>query len=300
MFITVITLLTLATARVSAQHIQLRASVDKNNILIGEPVLLTLEGEFPGNTPHSWFNTDSIPHFEVIERTAIDTAHQGTDQFLKQVLRITSFDSGSQVIPMLSLKVGDSNYLTDSIPIEVGYTPADPNKPYHDIRDIIEVPAEEGNDYLLYAVAAATVLALLLALYFLFRKKKPAVVREVKQPPKSAIENARIALQALKGDTLNDAGRVKNYYSRLNEILREYLLLKKILSTPDGSNRDILFAVQLRLNQSEKQQLAKALVLADAAKFAKYQPTDTDHREVFDTIASSIEKVEQFDNKVLS
>ncbi|HOA38853.1 MAG TPA: LPXTG cell wall anchor domain-containing protein [Flavihumibacter sp.] len=296
--ITVISFLTLVCTGVSAQHIQLKASVDKNNILIGEPILLTLEGEFPADQAHNWFSTDSINHFDIIERTAIDTAHQGTEQFLKQVLRITSFDSGTWTIPMMSLKVGDNHYLTDSIQIEVGYTPADPNKPYHGIRDIIEVPVTENN-YLLYIVGIAGLLALLLALYFLFRKKKTTVAKEVKQPPISAIEQARTALKALKTENLSTSTGVKQYYSRLNEILREYLLAKKILPTPDSSNRELLFAIYTKLDNTEKQNLAKALTLADAAKFAKYQPNAADHEETFQTIQSSIEKIE-LDNKVLS
>lgn len=300
LFITVIILIALVPVVAAAQHIQLRASVDRDNILIGEPILLTLEGEFPADVPHNWFNTDSIAHFEVIERAEIDTALQGNDQFLKQVLRITSFDSGSWVIPMMSLRVGNNNYLTDSIAIEVGYTPADPNKPYHDIRDIIEVQAPE-NDYTTYAIIAASILLLLLLLYLLFgKKKKKAPVSQPAQTRLTAIEKARTELKALQAEDPTTTGRVKYYYSRLNDILRDYLLAKKIITTPDGSNRDVFMSVQSKLGLEEKQALAKALTLADAAKFAKYQPTATDHADVFQTIQSSIEKIEQLDNKVLS
>ena len=69
---------------------------------------------------------------------------------------------------------------------------------------------------------------------------------------------------------------------------------------PDGSNRDVFMSVQAKLGQEEKHALARALTLADAAKFAKYQPMATDHTDVFQTIQSSIEKIEQLDNKVLS
>ncbi len=299
LFITVIILLALVPIGAAAQHIQLRASVDRNNMLIGEPILLTLEGEFPRDAPHNWFNTDSLAHFEEIERAEIDTALQGNDQFLKLVLRITSFDSGSWVIPMMSLRVGNNNYLTDSIVIEVGYTPADPNKPYHDIRDIIEVQAPE-NDYTTYIAIAASVLLLLLLLYLLFRKKKKAPASQPAQTRLTAIEKARTELKALQAEDPATTGRVKYYYSRLNDILRDYLLAKKIITSPDGSNRDVFMSVQSKLGHEEKQALAKALTLADAAKFAKYQPTATDHADVFQTIQSSIEKIEQLDNKVLS
>lgn len=285
-----------AAVQARAQHIQLKASVDRNSILIGEPIRLTLEGEFPGNVAHNWFDLDSLAHFDIISREAIDTSGQGNEQFLKQVLNITSFDSGSWTIPMLSLRVGDNNYLTDSIRIEVGYTNADPNQPYHDIRDIIEVP-EQKNWWPYYILAAATLLVLgLLVWWLLKRKKKPVAEKPLEKPPLSPIEKARQSLKALEGAPVATQQQQKLYYSALNDILREYVLAKKLLRSPDASNRDLMYAIQQKLGDEQRQSLAKALVLADAAKFAKYAPTASDHHDSFVSIRSSIEKIEQFDN----
>ena len=48
-----------------------------------------------------FFQLDSLPHFEFLNKQKIDTTNTGTGTVLSQVIRITSFDSGHWVIPSL-------------------------------------------------------------------------------------------------------------------------------------------------------------------------------------------------------
>jgi len=109
---------------VQAQDVRVQASVDRNKILIGEPIQLRLDVEIPQGTPMGWFNLDTIPHFTFITRNKIDTQNNVRTILFKQILSITSFDSGQWVIPQLGLTVGNNRYLTDSISIMVDYSPA--------------------------------------------------------------------------------------------------------------------------------------------------------------------------------
>src|SRR5262245_16002207 len=104
------------------KKITVKAVVDKNKILIGERILLTLEADIPEEKQIRFFAIDSLPHFEIQEREKTDTSNTSDGTFLKQVLTITSFDSGHWVIPVLSLGDGIT---TDSIPIDVGYSDFD-------------------------------------------------------------------------------------------------------------------------------------------------------------------------------
>ena len=45
-----------------------RASIDRDKILIGEPIKLTFEVRIPMGETLTWFNLDSIPRFEIIEK----------------------------------------------------------------------------------------------------------------------------------------------------------------------------------------------------------------------------------------
>ena len=52
---------------VSMGQVYVKASVDKNRILIGEPITLTLEAYVPLGQAVTWFNLDTIPHFEFLQ-----------------------------------------------------------------------------------------------------------------------------------------------------------------------------------------------------------------------------------------
>ena len=43
-----------------------KASIDRSQILIGEPIRLTLEADIPEHEAIRFFHTDSIPHFEFL------------------------------------------------------------------------------------------------------------------------------------------------------------------------------------------------------------------------------------------
>ncbi|GAO41714.1 BatD family protein [Flavihumibacter petaseus] len=289
----------LTVRQASAQHIHLKASVNRDKILIGEPVLLQLELSAPQGSTHDWFRTDSLPHFEIIEAGKIDTATGVDGDFFKQVLTITSFDSGSWTIPMLSLTVNNNRYLTDSVSIEVGYTPTDPNQPYHDIKEIIEVPEAEPL-YINYIIAVVTLIAIAVAAYLLWRKKKkPQEQPVVKASSQNPFERAMGAIQELKAAGTPAGESIKRYYVQLNDILRQYLKDKRFVNTQDAGNRELLLTVRPQLDSDTAHQLEHALQLADAAKFAKYQPDAQTHGQALEAVRLSIEKLEKIDNTVL-
>ncbi len=117
----------------NAQTTVVRATVDRNNILIGEQINLVLEAEIPENEPISFFTVDSIDHFEFLQKGKIDTVNTSKGTELKQLFRLTSFDSGRWVIPAYSLAHSES-LRTDSIVVNVGFLAMDTTKDYNDIK----------------------------------------------------------------------------------------------------------------------------------------------------------------------
>ena len=182
-----------------------KATIDRSKILIGEPIRLILEADIPENEAIRFFQPDSIPHFEFLDIQKIDTSNTGKGTVLSQVFQITSFDSGHWVIP--SFILGDS-MVTDTIPVDVGFSPFNREQPYHDVKDIIEVnpPEEEQKIRWWYIVAGAALLLLLLIL--LFRKKKKPVQKPVEQPL-DPYKEAMGQLEKLQ----RDKPEAKQYYS---------------------------------------------------------------------------------------
>ena len=234
---TIVTIfLTLACTMLYAQQVRVKASVNRDRILIGEPIVLQLEAELPEGESFTWFRLDSIDHFEWLVKGQMDTLDAVQGKLYRQQVTITSFDSGSWTIPRLSLQVKNSSYLTDSIPLTVGYSNADPNKPYHDIRDIIEVPAAETGK-VNYIIAIVTLLAIAGLIYLLTRKKKEQVTASIpKGPVLTAYERALSSLSALKPRLLQSNGHVKNLYIELNDIIRDYFREEKLVLEPDSTN----------------------------------------------------------------
>ena len=126
----------------SQNKIAIKANIDKNHIVIGEQIHFNLEADFPLHEPMRFFLIDTIPHFEILEKKKIDTVDHKEGIKLTQTLTLTSFDSGHWVIAPLELP-GDKPLLTDSIPIDVGFSPFDPNQDYHDIKDVVDVQVQK-------------------------------------------------------------------------------------------------------------------------------------------------------------
>jgi hypothetical protein len=127
-----------------------KTAVDKRQILIGEQLKYQVEAQFPSNAYQlTWLNVpDSFSHFEIVTRGKIDTIENNGLLICRQTFTLTSFDSGIFAIPALPITfeplAGDKpiNLFTDSIPINVTFSPLDSTKTFHDIKTIIEVKDE--------------------------------------------------------------------------------------------------------------------------------------------------------------
>jgi hypothetical protein len=265
------------------QSVTIKASVDKNRILIGERLQLRLEAEIPENEPIRFFLIDSIPHFEFLEQTKTDTINTNSGTRLVRVIPLTSFDSGHWVIPSFTFS---GNLVTDSLPIDVVFSDFDPTKDYHDIKDIIEIEPTVKKQWWWYA-AGGGLLLLLALIYFLTRKKKaiPSAVVPETDPYKEAMESLE-SLRSAKPDP-------KLFYIQLVNIFRLYVFRRKNILSLQKTTDDLVIQLRnLEMSKESFDRLAQALRLSDYVKFAKYIPSKEDDQASFETIKRSIEEIE--------
>jgi hypothetical protein len=264
----------------------IRATVDKNNIVIGEQIHFSLEASFPPHTPMRFFTIDSIPHFEVLERKKIDTIDNEQGIKLTQILTLTSFDSGRWVIPPFQL-IGDHPMFTDSIPVDVGFSPFDPNQDYHDIKDVIDVQAEKPKKTDWYWYVVATVVILAVIVYLLARRKQKPVQ---KAPPVDPFTEAKQELEKLRRENLPS----KLFYTRLVDIFRVYISRRRGIASLQKTTDDIVVQLRsLNLPKESFNRLAQALRMSDFVKFAKYEPGESDKKDSFNTIKGAIEDIQR-------
>ena len=58
----------------SRAQVSVRSNIDRDNILIGEPIALTVEAYMPLGSNIVWFNSDTIPHFDITQKSGVDTS----------------------------------------------------------------------------------------------------------------------------------------------------------------------------------------------------------------------------------
>lgn len=278
--------LLICSARAHAQ-VLVKASVDRDKIVVGEPIIFTLDVRTPLGQDVTWFNLDTLPHFEFLDKGKRDTIEDVDGKKWQQQLTITSYDSGYWQVPSISLKVGNKVYYTDSLGVQVGYANADLSPEYKDIKEIEDVPDTDTN-YIPWVLGALTLVALGVMVY-LFRKKKAVsapVPVAVKLTP---YDEAMQALDELQKKDLPGKGDVKTYYITLNDILRVFVMRKLKIASLEKTNGELIIELKkLRMNDEYFRELTAALQMADFVKFARYQPGAADNDKNFTVIQSAI------------
>ena len=270
-------------------QVYVKASVDKNKVVIGEPITLTLEAYIPLGQQMTWFPLDTIPHFEFLKKATPDTVESIEGKKITQVLTITSFDSGQWEIPQLELKVLKQSYYTDTSLIDVGFTPFDREADYRDIKTILDV-SNPDTKYIPWALAAVVLISIALVIYFL-RKRKTVSDIVKKEPPRlSPYDEAMHALAQLRKRGLPQNGQVKWYYTELNDILRVFVFRKLNIATMEKTNEELIIQLRdLNLSRDSFTHLAQALRMSDSVKFAKYRPGSEDNEKNYEIIQFAIQ-----------
>ncbi len=254
----------------------------------------------------SWFSVpDSFGNFVVVSKNRIDSVvANGTLQF-SQVLTLTSFDSGRQVIPPLNLSAdplaGDTTYnlFTDTIPINVSYSPLDSVKTFHDIKSIIEVKREiPWWVWLLIALGILIIVFLVVFLVKQFKKKKelPGLFHTKLSPYDEAMQ----ALSELEKEQLlhksePDSYRVKEYHTRLTAIYKRYITRKTNFNKLHLTSDELLMDLDAyNPGKDQVSSFANCLRMSNAVKFAKYIPPQNESEKCLGEVKETITKINNY------
>ncbi|MBW6461377.1 MAG: hypothetical protein K0B08_12470 [Bacteroidales bacterium] len=265
------------------QYTGATARLDTNSILIGDQIGLELTVTVPTGRYVQWpvFIDTLVRNVEILRKSGIDTVASASGYYtIRQKLFITSFDSGMYVIPPLYFRYfskGDTlSFFMETMPLylEVQTIAVEPDQDIKPIKPPLRAPVtiREMLPWI-GLILLAILLAFALFYYLKRRKKTPPVVTTRLKPTIPPYEAAVEALNALRQKKLWQAGRVKDYYSELTDIVREYIELRFGVRALEMTTGEIETALRpLAINAAAREKLHQTLLLADLVKFAKAQP----------------------------
>ncbi|HTL09117.1 MAG TPA: hypothetical protein VL307_12690 [Chitinophagaceae bacterium] len=294
-----ILLLFVSVAGFAQNAVSVRASINRDKIMIGEPIELQLEVSMPADVQATWFPLDTLSHFEFIQKGKIDSSGTGDSRTYRQQLTITSFDSGRWALPALPLAIGNREYLTDSLPVSVAYSNFDPNQDYHDIKDIIEVE-NKATRYIPWVILALAIVSLALVIYLLRRRTMAAEVPVIKKPLSklSPLEEALQQLASLQQEGYTAPGALKSYHTGLNDVLRGYMYRKTSVATMEKTSGELMMQLQAyQLPAPAFTKLAQVLRMNDAVKFARYHPPAEENETALQTIKTTLQEIDALISK---
>ena len=141
--------------------------------------------------------------------------------------------------------------------------------------------------YLLGGIAA---LLLIWAINSIRKKRKKGEKIYQPQIPSRPHEIALETLRKVETDKLWQQGRVKEYHSRVSDIIRTYIEQTLSINAMEMTTDLILSATQISaLNQKLKSELQELLERADLVKFAKFLPLANEHEASMKNAVSFVE-----------
>lgn len=273
----------LSTAIASAQNVEAYAKLDTNAMMIGDHVGLQLGLKMPEGFIARWPQLiDTISkNIEIISKQPVDTLKSNGSLEFKQLLTITSFDSGYFALPEFKFHYQNGNDSTkftvgsNQLYLMVNVPKVDTTQAFKVIKGPVEEPVTFAEIFP-WLLLGLVVIGIAGFLWWYIRKRKknqPVFIRR----PKPALPPDILAIQKLEELRLAkiwQQGKLKVYFTELTDIVREYLDGRFNIDAMEMTSYEINEAIEeKKVNSQAIEKLRNVLELADLVKFAKAQTT---------------------------
>jgi hypothetical protein len=282
----------ISTSLFAQKQVETKIDVTRNKI--GAQFNLTLKTNVDTLAKVVFPTSKNFGRMEVIRSYVIDTIKLGDRYELIKKYGVTQFDSGKYVIPSLKVLINNKTFATDSLLVEVSNVQVDTLKQkLFDIKPIVEVPYQLSY-FWQYVLIILLILGIGALIYWLIKKYQKKKVEEVEEL-KSPIERATILLKTLEKKELWQKGAVKEYYSELTDIARNYIEEAIEIPAMESTTSELILALRaasikkkMTLSAETLENLERVLKQADLVKFAKSKPLDYEIAEDQNKIEKAI------------
>ncbi|MBL0308919.1 MAG: hypothetical protein IPP77_04350 [Bacteroidetes bacterium] len=264
----------------SAQIISATLKADSNQILIGDHLNIKLVVKYANDLmvvlpPFS----DTLGNMDVLNASKVDTSVEGNFKILTRTYTVSAYDSGKYHTGPVKIYFKDrggliDSVMSDAVPVLVNTLEVDTAKPFKAIKAPLDVPYS-WKEFIPHIIAGILLLAAIAGGIFYWRKRskrKPMVI-ERPRPKDPAHIWARKELQKLEEEKLWQKDEVKQFYSRLTDILRMYLEYRYDWFALESTTEEIEENIdRYHVKHKAKDSLMQILRSADLVKFAKMLP----------------------------
>ena len=288
--------------RCDAQAVSLKGRINVDTILVGQPFDYQLSLTVPKDYNVDWkrFGDTLSKSIEIIKEGELTTTpvENSDNVLMQQQLTMTTFDTGYVYVPEIDIYYSKS--LQDSVryklhtmekELYVQTVAVDTTQAFLPINGVIKqhITAKE---VLPWAAIVLAVVGILYLIYYLqkHRKAKDKVVVEKKKPTVPAIVTARAKLADMRNNESWNSLKIKDYYTDLTDIAREYLEGQFAIDAVEMTTDEIMAEVNtLNLQDFVKMKLQDTLITADLVKFAKANPSKDENEQSFKDINLFVE-----------
>ena len=269
------------------QNIEVEGKVETTDVQVGKPFTLDLSLKVPYGWFVEWndFAQDTLSEqIDILKRSNVErTADADSNVIVKQQLTLMTFDTGQIQLPAVGLAYAKSfddplrmKAFTEPIDLHVTTISVDTAMAYKPIVEPLAAPMtmKEVFPWLLVALLA---ILIGLGIWFLVKRRKVRGDEEgntVRGPVIPPYDKAVDDLKRLREEKLWQSGKVKEYFSSLTDIAREYIEGQFGVNAVEMTTDDILDEIRpLRFPKETYGKLKDTMEVADLVKFAKYSAT---------------------------
>ena len=282
-----------------AQEVKVVTST--KNIKIGEQIEYKISVQAPADATVVFPEGQTFGALEMVKTNPTDTLKESGKFRLEKAYYLTQFDEGKYTIPQQKIQISHKDFYTDSLLVEVHNVAVDTLKqPLYDAKPIADVTSPSSPLLWLWIVLGIVALLLTAAAsyFFVFRKKKLSAEEERKKLP--PFERAIQDLKDLQNSKYLIESQHKAYYTRLTDIVKEYLEDEVHILAKESTTDELLAKIndlqqngKLHLSAETISNLKRVLQNADLVKFAKSKPSDSNAEYDRETIENVVIKTKE-------
>jgi hypothetical protein len=281
--------------------------LDKGKMTIAETVLLELESAIEPGYEVKMPKVDGVlENFGIVDWDNLgDKLDENNNVVSTYRYRLEPFLSGTYAIPVFTFEFSDVNgikekgYELTTEPIDIEVTSLLGEQRIElviaDIEDVVEMP-KKASYWWMWSIGLTGIIMATVFWLHLRRKRYSKLLRIFKPAHEIAYER----LRALVKDDLIKAGRIKEFYERISNILRHYIEHRFDLRAPERTTEEFLIELQWTdvLSVPDKNNIGEFLRHCDLVKFAKYSPTNEQIQQTFNLVRDFIDTTKSDEHRI--